>query len=514
MTYLVAKYCLLFFLTSFIGFLIGRWSIRRLFVDVTDSYETLNENSRAANEAPWDEIRARFDGITGNVRNIVQNEFRAHPYPEIPQTKLEKLDASLNSLTRLVKDTPPPPSVDLKPIQTELSHLSLQVRTLNNELPRKLASQDALDSLGEALESQLSRLADDIAAVPEAIDTPVLDFAPLERQIATLQQTVDTLPREETADLSGIYDRFDNIDLRLRAQAEDMSPTTSRLDELHRQINDLSFKLAESQQQNTLSYLGIEELNGKLISLHAATKDAAASHTDDAIGKLNDTLNAMNMTLAEIRQQYDPDATSELTDRLHNIEQSQRHGSDENNKLQRILDGIAQDLDEIHQKQEEDFTHSPTALRFDRLEEMIEETKRHQFEQLAPIDERFDDIQMRLKELNKHASNKSMTILEHVKRPSIGPQLLKRAEFGRKDKLQEIAGIGPKLEQTLNKLGIYYYWQIAAWDKRDIRTVDANLDTFRGRIERDDWVRQAKVLRKNAQSARPPSGRDLAQKLN
>ncbi|EKF20721.1 dipeptide ABC transporter ATP-binding protein [Nitratireductor pacificus] len=63
------------------------------------------------------------------------------------------------------------------------------------------------------------------------------------------------------------------------------------------------------------------------------------------------------------------------------------------------------------------------------------------------------------------------------------------------DDLKLISGVGPKLETTLNGLGIYTYAQIAGWKKAERAWVDAHLN-FKGRIEREDWVRQAKALAK------------------
>lgn len=63
------------------------------------------------------------------------------------------------------------------------------------------------------------------------------------------------------------------------------------------------------------------------------------------------------------------------------------------------------------------------------------------------------------------------------------------------DDLKLISGVGPKIEKTLNGLGIYTYAQIAAWKKAERAWVDSYLK-FSGRIERDDWVRQAKALAK------------------
>lgn len=70
----------------------------------------------------------------------------------------------------------------------------------------------------------------------------------------------------------------------------------------------------------------------------------------------------------------------------------------------------------------------------------------------------------------------------------------------RPDDLKKISGVGPKLESTLNGLGIYKYEQIAAWRKAERDWVDDHLK-FKGRIERDDWVKQAKALAKEAAKA-------------
>ena len=66
-----------------------------------------------------------------------------------------------------------------------------------------------------------------------------------------------------------------------------------------------------------------------------------------------------------------------------------------------------------------------------------------------------------------------------------------RAEGG--DDLKRISGVGPKLEQTLNELGFWHFDQIANWTRAEIAWVDARLK-FKGRIERDDWIGQARAL--------------------
>ena len=75
----------------------------------------------------------------------------------------------------------------------------------------------------------------------------------------------------------------------------------------------------------------------------------------------------------------------------------------------------------------------------------------------------------------------------------VAPETLSAPRGGVADDLKKIGGVGPKLETTLNDLGFWHYDQIAAWGPAEIAWVDARLK-FKGRIERDDWVAQARRL--------------------
>lgn len=77
---------------------------------------------------------------------------------------------------------------------------------------------------------------------------------------------------------------------------------------------------------------------------------------------------------------------------------------------------------------------------------------------------------------------------------AVQPAALQAARDGGPDDLKKIKGIGPKLEQLLHSLGIYHYDQIAAWGPAEVAWMDDNLQGFRGRVTRDDWVAQARRL--------------------
>ena len=64
------------------------------------------------------------------------------------------------------------------------------------------------------------------------------------------------------------------------------------------------------------------------------------------------------------------------------------------------------------------------------------------------------------------------------------------------DDLKKISGVGPGIEEKLNGFGVYTFDQVAEWDASNIATFDKLL-SFKGRIERDGWIQQAKDLAAN-----------------
>lgn len=82
-----------------------------------------------------------------------------------------------------------------------------------------------------------------------------------------------------------------------------------------------------------------------------------------------------------------------------------------------------------------------------------------------------------------------------AKKAAAKPAAKKAAATDGADDLKKLSGVGPALEKKLIEAGVTSFAQIAGWSKADIADMDEKL-SFKGRIDREDWVAQAKTLAK------------------
>ena len=76
------------------------------------------------------------------------------------------------------------------------------------------------------------------------------------------------------------------------------------------------------------------------------------------------------------------------------------------------------------------------------------------------------------------------------------PAVLAKARAGGADNLKMIKGVGPVLEKALHTTGVFHFDQVGAWTKADAEWFDDNVKGANGRVIRDGWVKQAKILAK------------------
>lgn len=90
---------------------------------------------------------------------------------------------------------------------------------------------------------------------------------------------------------------------------------------------------------------------------------------------------------------------------------------------------------------------------------------------------------------------------------SASPTKIFNNSGGKHDELQNIHGIGPVIEQSLNDIGITNYKQIASLTRREIEEIADILNIFPGRIERDNWIGNARKLLNDPASANADDAR-------
>lgn len=80
--------------------------------------------------------------------------------------------------------------------------------------------------------------------------------------------------------------------------------------------------------------------------------------------------------------------------------------------------------------------------------------------------------------------------------PGAKPPLLHRPRNGQKDDLTLIWGVAEKLEERMNRMGIWHFDQIAAWTPEHVKWFEHEVEGFRGRLVRDKWIEQCAKLAK------------------
>jgi predicted flap endonuclease-1-like 5' DNA nuclease len=93
-------------------------------------------------------------------------------------------------------------------------------------------------------------------------------------------------------------------------------------------------------------------------------------------------------------------------------------------------------------------------------------------------------------------SSEKVTLSEEERstRLNLIKSTLGEAVSGAKDDLKLISGVGPKYEETLNSIGIFTFEQVSKMTPDTILAIEEITNYFPGRIERDDWIGQAKKL--------------------
>jgi predicted flap endonuclease-1-like 5' DNA nuclease len=169
MTYLLAKYTLLFLLAAALGFVLGWWRSRRNIEDVTETFEDMRKSSARSDEQNWE----RLWGLLGAI-------------PEPMETDLtgvyERLEGVMSSVSKLPKPEP----VDLKPVVENLHKLERDIKSI--PLP---ATPPPVDF--SPLTGKIDALQAAVRGIPKPEPQREVDFRPVEHRLKAIETEVSSL---------------------------------------------------------------------------------------------------------------------------------------------------------------------------------------------------------------------------------------------------------------------------------------------------------------------------------
>jgi predicted flap endonuclease-1-like 5' DNA nuclease len=150
----------------------------------------------------------------------------------------------------------------------------------------------------------------------------------------------------------------------------------------------------------------------------------------------------------------------------------------------------------VVQMRRESDAQALTVLR-DRLGQ-LDSVARLQAERMADLGQQLREKEQMLETLKEQLEQDRATRPSNGQAGAAPPGGLLREPPREADRLQAISGIGPVIERVLNELGIYRFGQLARLTPDDIEWLASRIGWFPQRIQRDDWVGQARRLQGEA----------------
>jgi predicted flap endonuclease-1-like 5' DNA nuclease len=549
MWFLLVKIFFLLCLAALLGAAVAWWWMRRRFVDVTESHSELTrqvdaflaqgkaltrEDVEYALKMALDSYRPPQPDFMPLQQKLVELERTiAAPDEDVRSlnqglsTRLNGLEQSVSAISAAIASMR---TVHLEAIDQHLRGVSARIDNLRmpdiesvNTRIAALAShvtESRTPDLMPALEPRLALLEDLVAS----IQLPETDLGPVHSGLAALQVAVENLELPEL-NLTPLQSQLNEVQQRIDAfiARPDLEVVLERVSALEMAVRDVQIPEPDLQPI-------IERLAG------LETRIAAGMSSEALIGTLagiESDLNFLSRKSNDLEPVYSQFASLDAS--LASIRTDLR-GQSRNEALDRRLAALQ---DAVLNLPQPDYTRIDLALR------SIEST----FD-LGALEDRLTAIEYGLSAVHHMLRNRAEAprpepevrarpepvpvfeprptprpvrivptppLAEPVARPArrLDPitiarkpddeaNLLTHPAFGASDPLEEIVGVGPMLTDLLHEVGVFYFWQIAEWSPKDVEYVDGLLRHFRGRIERDDWVGQARELAALPSSAQRP----------
>lgn len=433
-------------------------------------------------------LSALSDGLSGQLKDVTEK------LGDLSAPEGDTLSARLSALSANVSDNRP---ADLGPVQSRLEQLELRLAEL------RIPEVD----LGP-VHSGLARL--DLTL--SELEPPEINLGPIETRLGELESRLAALAQKEA--LSALSTDVTHIAGELTSLGEAISaldiPGPPDLSQIHNRLSEIDLSIADRIGQVETRLAATSPINEALVSTLAGIEsdlDVVASRRGPDFEPLYAQLSALDTSIAAIRTELRGQSRFETIDRrlasLQEAVMSAPSGDvtrDDLTALEDRLTSIEYGLSAIHHQLRSRQDHARSE--YEPLRARPADTGSAGYEarearpQVRTTRTPPADLPAR--------KAKRLEAIAAARKPDDQANLLTHAAFGEGDDLSRIVGVGPILTELLHDVGVYYFWQIAEWTDEDVAYVDEKLLHFRGRIERDDWVGQARDLATDPDAARRP----------
>jgi predicted flap endonuclease-1-like 5' DNA nuclease len=285
----------------------------------------------------------------------------------------------------------------------------------------------------------------------------------------------------------------------LRAEREDfktkMSNFQNRLTSVQKQSGELQFEFLKSRD----FYVGeLKKSFEKRSALEEKLEDSYKEHesvrnllksSESQQGSVNKMLEAAKFRL---------DNLDVLEKNVIDLEAENSQLKLDSSMSKQENDALKRDVAEQDELRVQNEELSQVVKSMENSRQQHEEDANRYREHADKHEHESETLRVRLDEVQQNfmiLEQQQREALKDARRPAADqtPDESEPAEL-EKDNLQEIVGIGRVFEDSLHELGIISFRQIANFDVDDIARVNEELNEFKGRMEQDDWMGQARDL--------------------
>ena len=227
----------------------------------------------------------------------------------------------------------------------------------------------------------------------------------------------------------------------------------------------------------------LETANRDIEKLQRAVQDADAMEAENA--DMRRKLESSNREIEKLQR------TAQDTEAMEAENADMRHKLETTNHEVERLKRNAQELEELRQQNRELARCLDSMEKSRRQYEKDAQRYRDQFES---SEKESETLRMKLGDIEQSLTEMQDEEEKAREVPRSAPNLVEAPSPGEGDDLTKIVGIGKVFESMLHDLGIYYFRQIATFGPSELARVNAELKEFKGRIENDDWIGQAREL--------------------